>query len=125
MPMIDNFDMPITSEHHTKYYCHTIDFFRRLYSSLLNNNSNIHKAFVVGVLPIEMHMLLPGVDLLSYDRYVDQFRFTEPEVIQLHCKHINEDMPSIDNLRDLYGGYWVRKCELYNPRLIIKYITNN
>ncbi|RUS23945.1 AAA-ATPase-like domain-containing protein, partial [Jimgerdemannia flammicorona] len=90
--LIDEYDAPIGAAYHKGYYDDAMDFFRPMFSSLLKDNINLHKAFLVGVLRVGKSGFLSGLNNISvypmtHPQFASSFGFTSDEVELLLTHH--------------------------------------
>ncbi|RUS31197.1 hypothetical protein BC938DRAFT_478277 [Jimgerdemannia flammicorona] len=128
--LIDEYDAPIHEAYNTNngsYYETALKFFQTLFSSLLKDNTYLHKAFLVGVLRIVKSGFLSSLNNICVypmgsSKYANKFGFTEGEVALL-CKLHKVDTP-MDDVRSWYSGYRSGEhsslCSLYNPWSVIR-----
>ncbi|RHZ77833.1 hypothetical protein Glove_172g41 [Diversispora epigaea] len=130
--LIDEYDSPMECAYNEGYYKEANYFFKDMFSSLLNNNDeNVVKAMLVGVLRIAKSGFLSGLNNLKVcplhkerlsPLYLDKFGFTSDEVELLLslCKNLQ-----IDDVRKWYDGYIAGGIiHLYNPWSIINLLSD-
>ncbi|RUS17488.1 hypothetical protein BC938DRAFT_476240 [Jimgerdemannia flammicorona] len=124
--LIDEYDAPISSAYHNGYYEDAMHFLRPMLSSLLKDNINLQRAFMVGILRIgksDFLSSLNNVDVFPMTRakYATSFGFTEDEV-RLLLEHHNVEIP-MSEVTDWYNGYLIGtqdNCHpLFNPWSIV------
>ncbi|RUS31198.1 hypothetical protein BC938DRAFT_478278 [Jimgerdemannia flammicorona] len=122
--LVDEYDVPVNEAYNRGYYETALRFFQTLFSSLLKDNRNLHKAFLIGVLPVVKSGFHSGLNnICVYPmgswKYADKFGFTKDEVSLLLELH-KVDTP-MDDVRNWYNGYRSGElCSLYNPWSIIR-----
>ncbi len=128
--IIDEYDTPIRFGYENGYYDEIIGFMRNFLSAgLKGNNSNIHFAFISGVLQIAQESIFSGLNniyastVLDNDDYSEFFGFTKDET-----KGILEYYGLADKYPEVcewYDGYKFGDTEIFNPWSVLSYIKAN
>ncbi|KAJ3097140.1 hypothetical protein HK100_005419, partial [Physocladia obscura] len=122
--LVDEYDAPLESAHHNKYFNDARNFFGPMFSALLKgNDANVYKAVLVGVLRVAKSDFLSGLNnLMVYTfndlEFSDKFGFSNQEVGLLLEKH----QPDLDprTVKSWYNGYQSADgLELFNPWSVI------
>ncbi|RUP07976.1 hypothetical protein BC936DRAFT_140149 [Jimgerdemannia flammicorona] len=105
-PAFDRVDVPISQQFNEAYYRTMIGILTRLYSSLLGDNPYLHKAFMVGILPVETQVLFSScndcsIHSMAHSDFSTRFGFTESELNKGDARG---------------GGYWCGGVELHRPQ---------
>ncbi|RUS33960.1 hypothetical protein BC938DRAFT_483105 [Jimgerdemannia flammicorona] len=123
--LIDDYDTPLRVAYNKGYYKEARDFFQNMFSSLLKDNSNLSKAFIVSVLPKAKSDFLGPNNISVYSMetswYADMFGFTEHEVGLLFDRH-KVNIPIADPQCQHNGyesGDYHQRYKLYNPWSIL------
>ncbi|QYR67937.1 AAA family ATPase [Fusobacterium animalis] len=123
--LIDEYDTPLVSAYHNKYYKKTKDFFKTFYSIVLKDNNYLQMGILTGIIRVIKAGIFSDLNNLSTytilsDDYTDSYGLTEEEVIkslkdyEMECE--------ISNVKDWYDGYKFGDSEVYNPWSIINFL---
>ncbi len=126
--LIDEYDTPIQSSYLEGYYEEMIELMRRLLGSSLKDNSALSKAVLTGITRISQESLFSGLNNIKVysllnEKYGQYFGFSEEEVIKLKNEAGLEELP-LEDIKNWYNGYRIRKYTLYNPWSIINCLSN-
>ncbi|CAG8515477.1 4056_t:CDS:2, partial [Ambispora leptoticha] len=125
--LIDEYDHPMDIAYRHGYYGEARDLFASLMGSLLKDNENLWKAFLVGVSRVAQTGYLSGlhnVEIYSMhaERYADKFGFTHDETsIILEHYELSEKMDAVKCWYDGYEAY--NGLHIYNPLSVNKFIS--
>jgi len=123
--LIDEYDTPLVSAYHNKYYEKTKDFFKTFYSLVMKDNECLQMGVMTGIIRVIKAGIFSDLNNLSTytilsDDYTDSYGLTEEEVIkslkdyEMECE--------ISNVKDWYDGYKFGDSEVYNPWSIINFL---
>ena len=123
--LIDEYDTPLVSAYHNKYYKITKDFFKTFYSIVLKDNNYLQMGILTGIIRVIKAGIFSDLNNLSTytilsDDYTDSYGLTEEEVIkslkdyEMECE--------ISNVKDWYDGYKFGDSEVYNPWSILNFL---
>ena len=123
--LIDEYDTPLVSAYHNKYYKKTKDFFKTFYSIVLKDNNYLQMGILTGIIRVIKAGIFSDLNNLSTytilsDDYTDSYGLTEEEVIkslkdyEMECE--------ISNVKDWYDGYKFGDSEVYNPWSILNFL---
>jgi len=123
--LIDEYDTSIQSGY-KKFYDEVVPFMRNLLSGAFEDNSNLYKGIITGILRVSKESIFSGLNNLSVysildNQFSDKFGFTELEV-----KQIIKDFKvktRYELIKKWYNGYKFGKTEgIYNPWSILNYV---
>ena len=123
--LIDEYDTPLLSAYHNKYYKKTKDFFKTFYSLVMKDNECLQMGVMTGIIRVIKAGIFSDLNNLSTytilsDDYTDSYGLTEEEVIkslkdyEMECE--------ISNVKDWYDGYKFGDSEVYNPWSILNFL---
>ena len=123
--LIDEYDTPLVSAYHNKYYKKTKDFFKTFYSIVLKDNNYLQMGILTGIIRVIKAGIFSDLNNLSTytilsNDYTDSYGLTEEEVIkslkdyEMECE--------ISNVKDWYDGYKFGDSEVYNPWSILNFL---
>ena len=123
--LIDEYDTPLVSAYHNKYYEKTKDFFKTFYSLVMKDNECLQMGVMTGIIRVIKAGIFSDLNNLSTytilsDDYTDSYGLTEEEVIkslkdyEMECE--------ISNVKDWYDGYKFGDSEVYNPWSILNFL---
>ena len=123
--LIDEYDTPLVSAYHNKYYKKTKDFFKTFYSLVMKDNECLQMGVMTGIIRVIKAGIFSDLNNLSTytilsDDYTDSYGLTEEEVIkslkdyEMECE--------ISNVKDWYDGYKFGDSEVYNPWSILNFL---
>ena len=124
--IIDEYDTPIQEGYSKDFYDEIIGFMRNFFSGAFKDNKNLSYGFLTGILRIAQESIFSGLNNLTvnsvmdeaYDRY---FGFTNEEVSEMLDYYGVTEKES--ELQEWYDGYLFGNEEIYNPWLVINYIS--
>ena len=115
--LLDEYDTPFISANSGGYYSEVRDVLAGMLSFALKGNPSIEKALLTGIQRVAKENIFSGLNNLvvctaADADYADCFGFTEKETRELleYCGG-----QFTDEVRDMYDGYRIGDCELYNP----------
>ena len=115
--LLDEYDTPFISANSGGYYSEVRDVLAGMLSFALKGNPSIEKALLTGIQRVAKENIFSGLNNLvvctaADADYADCFGFTEEETRELleYCGG-----QFTDEVRDMYDGYRIGDCELYNP----------
>lgn len=115
--LLDEYDTPFISANSGGYYSEVRDVLAGMLSFALKGNPSIEKALLTGIQRVAKENIFSGLNNLvvctaADADYSDCFGFTEEETRELleYCGG-----QFTDEVRDMYDGYRIGDCELYNP----------
>ena len=125
--LIDEYDTPLVSAYHNKYYEKTKDFFKTFYSLVMKDNEYLQMGVMTGIIRVIKAGIFSDLNNLSTytilsDDYTDSYGLTEEEVIkslkdyEMECE--------ISNVKDWYDGYKFGDSEVYNPWSILNFLQD-
>ena len=123
--LIDEYDTPLVSAYHNKYYKKTKDFFKTFYSLVMKDNECLQMGVMTGIIRVIKAGIFSDLNNLSTytilsNDYTDSYGLTEEEVIkslkdyEMECE--------ISNVKDWYDGYKFGDSEVYNPWSILNFL---
>ena len=123
--LIDEYDTPLVSAYHNKYYKKTKDFFKTFYSLVMKDNECLQMGVMTGIIRVIKAGIFSDLNNLSTytilsDDYTDSYGLTEEEVIkslkdyEMECE--------ISKVKDWYDGYKFGDSEVYNPWSILNFL---
>ncbi|MCF7800312.1 ATP-binding protein [Candidatus Babeliales bacterium] len=127
--LIDEYDSPITAGYLNNYYAQIISFMRGLLSAgLKDNDVNLEKAVITGVLRIAKESIFSGLNNLSVysildEKFSEYFGFLSKDVEEI-LKYYNFQ-GNIKDVQSWYDGYNFGNNKIYNPWSIINFIERN
>ena len=115
--LLDEYDTPFISANSGGYYSEVRDVLAGMLSFALKGNPSIEKALLTGIQRVAKENIFSGLNNLvvctaADADYADCFGFTAEETRELleYCGG-----QFTDEVRDMYDGYRIGDCELYNP----------
>ena len=115
--LLDEYDTPFISANSGGYYSEVRDVLAGMLSFAIKGNPSIEKALLTGIQRVAKENIFSGLNNLvvctaADADYSDCFGFTEEETRELleYCGG-----QFTDEVRDMYDGYRIGDCELYNP----------
>lgn len=115
--LLDEYDTPFISANSGGYYSEVRDVLAGMLSFALKGNPSIEKALLTGIQRVAKENIFSGLNNLvvctaADADYSECFGFTEEETRELleYCGG-----QFTDEVRDMYDGYRIGDCELYNP----------
>ncbi len=128
--IIDEYDKPIQSGYDYGYYDTALGFMKNFLSAALKgNNTNIHYAFISGVLQVGQVSTYSGLNniyastVLDCDDYSEFFGFTAEETeTMLKYYGLGDKYPEVCKW---YDGYLFGQTEIFNPWSVLNYIKAN
>ena len=115
--LLDEYDTPFISANSGGYYSEVRDVLAGMLNFALKGNQSIEKALLTGIQRVAKENIFSGLNNLvvctaADADYADCFGFTEEETRELmeYCGG-----QFTDEVRDMYDGYRIGDCELYNP----------
>ena len=123
--LIDEYDAPLVSAYHNKYYEKAKDFFKTFYSTVLKDNVYLQMGVMTGIIRVIKAGIFSDLNNLSTytilsDDYTDSYGLTEEEVIKSLKDYEMEY--EISNVKDWYDGYKFGNSEVYNPWSILNFL---
>ena len=123
--LIDEYDAPLVSAYHNKYYEKAKDFFKTFYSSVLKDNVYLQMGVMTGIIRVIKAGIFSDLNNLSTytilsDFYPNCYGLTEEEVKKaLIAYNLEYEMGDV---KDWYDGYRFGKSEVYNPWSILNFL---
>ena len=123
--LIDEYDAPLVSAYHNKYYDNAKDFFKTFYSSVLKDNTYLQMGVMTGIIRVIKAGIFSDLNNLSTytilsDFYPNCYGLTEEEVKK---SLINYNLEyEMGDVKDWYDGYRFGKSEVYNPWSILNFL---
>ena len=123
--LIDEYDAPLVSAYHNKYYEKAKDFFKTFYSSVLKDNVYLQMGVMTGIIRVIKAGIFSDLNNLSTytilsDMYTDSYGLTEEEVKKALIDYNLEY--EMGDVKDWYDGYRFGKSEVYNPWSILNFL---
>ena len=123
--LIDEYDAPLVSAYHNKYYDNTKDFFKTFYSSVLKDNTYLQMGVMTGIIRVIKAGIFSDLNNLSTytilsDFYPNCYGLTEEEVKKSLIDYNLEY--EMGDVKDWYDGYRFGKSEVYNPWSILNFL---
>ena len=123
--LIDEYDAPLVSAYHNKYYENAKDFFKTFYSSVLKDNVYLQMGVMTGIIRVIKAGIFSDLNNLSTytilsDMYTDSYGLTEEEVKKALIDYNLEY--EMGDVKDWYDGYRFGKSEVYNPWSILNFL---
>ncbi|WDA46435.1 AAA family ATPase [Fusobacterium nucleatum] len=123
--LIDEYDAPLVSAYHNKYYEKAKDFFKTFYSSVLKDNVYLQMGVMTGIIRVIKAGIFSDLNNLNTytilsDFYPNCYGLTEEEVKKaLITYNLEYEMGDV---KDWYDGYRFGKSEVYNPWSILNFL---
>ncbi|MFZ7987549.1 AAA family ATPase [Fusobacterium watanabei] len=123
--LIDEYDAPLVSAYHNKYYEKAKDFFKTFYSSVLKDNVYLQMGVMTGIIRVIKAGIFSDLNNLSTytilsDFYPNCYGLTEEEVKKALIDYNLEY--EMGDVKDWYDGYRFGKSEVYNPWSILNFL---
>ena len=123
--MIDEYDAPLVSAYHNKYYEKAKNFFKTFYSSVLKDNPYLQMGVMTGIIRVIKAGIFSDLNNLNTytilsDFYPNCYGLTEEEVKKSLIDYNLEY--EMGDVKDWYDGYRFGKTEVYNPWSILNFL---
>ena len=123
--LIDEYDAPLVSAYHNKYYEKAKDFFKTFYSSVLKDNVYLQMGVMTGIIRVIKAGIFSDLNNLNTytilsDFYPNCYGLTEEEVKKALITYSLEY--EMEDVKDWYDGYKFGKSEVYNPWSILNFL---
>ena len=123
--LIDEYDAPLVSAYHNKYYDNAKDFFKTFYSSVLKDNAYLQMGVMTGIIRVIKAGIFSDLNNLNTytilsDFYPNCYGLTEEEVKKSLIDYNLEY--EMGDVKDWYDGYRFGKSEVYNPWSILNFL---
>jgi len=123
--LIDEYDAPLVSAYHNKYYENAKDFFKTFYSSVLKDNIYLQMGIMTGIIRVIKAGIFSDLNNLSTytilsDFYPNCYGLTEEEVKKSLIDYNLEY--EMGDVKDWYDGYRFGNSEVYNPWSILNFL---
>ena len=123
--LIDEYDAPLVSAYHNKYYEKAKDFFKTFYSSVLKDNPYLQMGVMTGIIRVIKAGIFSDLNNLNTytilsDFYPNCYGLTEEEVKKSLIDYNLEY--EMGDVKDWYDGYRFGKSEVYNPWSILNFL---
>ena len=123
--LIDEYDAPLVSAYHNKYYEKAKNFFKTFYSSVLKDNPYLQMGVMTGIIRVIKAGIFSDLNNLSTytilsDFYPNCYGLTEEEVKKSLIDYNLEY--EMGDVKDWYDGYRFGKSEVYNPWSILNFL---
>ena len=123
--LIDEYDAPLVSAYHNKYYEKAKDFFKTFYSSVLKDNPYLQMGVMTGIIRVIKAGIFSDLNNLNTytilsDFYLNCYGLTEEEVKKSLIDYNLEY--EMGDVKDWYDGYRFGKSEVYNPWSILNFL---
>ena len=123
--VIDEYDAPLVSAYHNKYYEKAKDFFKTFYSSVLKDNAYLQMGVMTGIIRVIKAGIFSDLNNLNTytilsDFYLNCYGLTEEEVKKSLIDYNLEY--EMGDVKDWYDGYRFGKSEVYNPWSILNFL---
>ncbi|MEJ6469797.1 AAA family ATPase [Fusobacterium nucleatum] len=123
--LIDEYDAPLVSAYHNKYYEKAKDFFKTFYSSVLKDNPYLQMGVMTGIIRVIKAGIFSDLNNLNTytilsDFYLNCYGLTEEEVKKSLIDYNLEY--EMGDVKDWYDGYRFGKTEVYNPWSILNFL---
>ena len=123
--LIDEYDAPLVSAYHNKYYEKAKDFFKTFYSSVLKDNAYLQMGVMTGIIRVIKAGIFSDLNNLNTytilsDFYPNCYGLTEEEVKKSLIDYNLEY--EMGDVKDWYDGYRFGKSEVYNPWSILNFL---
>ncbi len=120
--IIDEYDTPIQSAYHYRYFEELMPFIRNLFCGGLKDNENLEKGILTGILRVAKENIFsglnnPNVATILDLRYSEYFGFTAEEVAVALNDYPLAVSPA--EIKRWYNGYLFGETVIYNPWSII------
>ena len=125
--LIDEYDAPLVSAYHNKYYNNAKDFFKTFYSSALKDNTYLQMGVMTGIIRVIKAGIFSDLNnLRTYtilsDFYSNCYGLTREEVKK---SLINYNLEyEMEDVKDWYDGYKFGSSEVYNPWSILNFLQD-
>ena len=125
--LIDEYDAPLVSAYHNKYYENAKDFFKTFYSSALKDNTYLQMGVMTGIIRVIKAGIFSDLNnLRTYtilsEGYTDSYGLTREEVKK---SLINYNLEyEMGDVKDWYDGYKFGSSEVYNPWSILNFLQD-
>ena len=125
--LIDEYDAPLVSAYHNKYYEKAKDFFKTFYSSVLKDNPYLQMGVMTGIIRVIKAGIFSDLNNLNTytilsDFYPNCYGLTEEEVKKSLIDYNLEY--EMGDVKDWYDGYRFGKSEVYNPWSILNFLQD-
>jgi Predicted AAA-ATPase/PD-(D/E)XK nuclease superfamily len=105
------------------FYEKASSFFAEFYSNVLNDNCNLKRACLMGIVELQGGGILSELNnLVSYpcdeDEFSQYFGFTAEEITAF----LKEDREEIQGVMEWFNGYFIGSCQVINPFSFMSYI---
>ena len=123
--LIDEYDAPLVSAYHNKYYEKAKNFFKTFYSSVLKDNPYLQMGVMTGIIRVIKAGIFSDLNNLNTytilsDFYSNCYGLTEEEVKKALIDYNLEY--EMRDVKDWYDGYRFGKSEVYNPWSILNFL---
>ena len=123
--LIDEYDVPLVSAYHNKYYEKAKNFFKTFYSSVLKDNPYLQMGVMTGIIRVIKAGIFSDLNNLNTytilsDFYPNCYGLTEEEVKKSLIDYNLEY--EMGDVKDWYDGYRFGKTEVYNPWSILNFL---
>ena len=123
--LIDEYDAPLVSTYHNKYYEKAKNFFKTFYSSVLKDNPYLQMGVMTGIIRVIKAGIFSDLNNLNTytilsDFYLNCYGLTEEEVKKSLIDYNLEY--EMGDVKDWYDGYRFGKSEVYNPWSILNFL---
>ncbi|WP_338953961.1 ATP-binding protein [Fusobacterium nucleatum] len=123
--LIDEYDAPLVSAYHNKYYEKAKNFFKTFYSSVLKDNPYLQMGVMTGIIRVIKAGIFSDLNNLNTytilsDFYPNCYGLTEEEVKKSLIDYNLEY--EMGDVKDWYDGYRFGKTEVYNPWSILNFL---
>ena len=123
--LIDEYDAPLVSAYHNKYYEKAKNFFKTFYSSVLKDNPYLQMGVMTGIIRVIKAGIFSDLNNLNTytilsDFYPNCYGLTEEEVKKALINYNLEY--EMGDVKDWYDGYKFGKSEVYNPWSILNFL---
>ena len=123
--LIDEYDAPLVSAYHNKYYEKAKDFFKTFYSSVLKDNPYLQMGVMTGIIRVIKAGIFSDLNNLNTytilsDFYLNCYGLTEEEVKKSLIDYNLEY--EMGDVKDWYDGYRFGKSQVYNPWSILNFL---
>ena len=123
--LIDEYDAPLVSAYHNKYYEKAKNFFKTFYSSVLKDNPYLQMGVMTGIIRVIKAGIFSDLNNLNTytilsDFYLNCYGLTEEEVKKSLIDYNLEY--EMGDVKDWYDGYRFGKSEVYNPWSILNFL---
>ena len=123
--LIDEYDAPLVSAYHNKYYEKAKNFFKTFYSSVLKDNPYLQMGVMTGIIRVIKAGIFSDLNNLNTytilsDFYPNCYGLTEEEVKKALIDYNLEY--EMGDVKDWYDGYRFGKSEVYNPWSILNFL---